>query len=215
MLLGNQTTVSGQKKKLPISCKSEIFNSLMPLPELTYQCPADIPSDSDDRILKLPDRQQALRRMVITLESLTDARWWTTPVSDLNACYIRGQAGELSEDETSQFNGVEHQTALLGNQRIRLLVIPDPCYQTSYNGSNAFLLYRSGSKVYVTQVLDGYFSRLDNSIFLHLFPAQPEKIEIETANITAMRPDYTHLTFVIDKVTHKAVRKSPPGRSRS
>src|SRR4030095_6306851 len=212
VLLANGATVSGQQKKRTISCKSEVFNSLKSLPEVTYQCPADIQNESDDRILKLPERIEALRAVVNTLESFNDAHWWATPGSDLNACYIRGREGELTEDETSQFNGVELQTSLQGDHRIRLVVIPDPCYQTSFNGANAFLLYRSGTKVYVTQVLDGYYSRLDNSVFLHLFRAQPERFEIETVNITAMQPDSTRLSFTIDKVTHKAVRKKSPRR---
>ena len=46
------------------------------------------------------------------------------------------------------------------------MLIPDPCYQTEYGGANAFLLYRKGGRVFVTQMLNGYFSRADNSIGL-------------------------------------------------
>lgn len=65
--------------------------------ELTYQCPADITNDHDDRILRIPDRIKALKSLMHELESFTGARWWNSSVADLNACYLRGQQGELSE----------------------------------------------------------------------------------------------------------------------
>jgi hypothetical protein len=40
-----------------------------------------------------------------------------------------------------------------------------PCYQTQYGGSNAFAAFIvKGGRVTVSQVLDGYFSRADNSV---------------------------------------------------
>ena len=67
------------------------MTALKPLPELTYQCPADITNDYDDRILKIPGRIKALKSLMHELESFTDARWWNSSVADLNACYLRGR----------------------------------------------------------------------------------------------------------------------------
>jgi hypothetical protein len=198
-------TVSGQQRKT-VYCKSETFAALKPLPELTYQCPADLTDDYDDRILKIPERIKALNRLMHQLESFTDARWWNSSVSDLNACYLRGQQGKLNEDETEQFTSPTYQARLLGSDRIRLVLVSDPCYQTSYNGSDAFLLYRNGPKVYVTQVLDGHYSRAERSVYLYLFRSKSDQaVEIETMNISGMRPDSTRHYFIIDKTTHKAV----------
>jgi hypothetical protein len=63
------------------------------------------------------------------------------------------------------------------------MLIPDPCYQTEYGGSNAFLLYRNGGRVFVTEVLDGYFSRADNSIGLAFAKLNGEEIiEVSTGS---------------------------------
>jgi hypothetical protein len=215
LFLATQATVRGQQKKR-VYCKSETFTALKPLPELTYQCPADITDDYDDRILKISERMKALTRLMHELESFTDARWWNSSVADLNACYLRGGQGELSEVETEQFTSPAYQARLLGNNRIRLVLVSDPCYQTSYNGSNAFLLYRNGPRVYVTQVLNGHYSRAERSVFLHLFRSKSDQaVEIETMNISGMRPDSLSYYFIIDKATHKAIPRKGLKRNKS
>jgi len=215
LLLLASTIFPGQRNRKSITCKAGLFSTLKPLPELSYQCPADARDESDDRILKSPDRLQALKSVIAELRSMTDATWWNSPVSDLNACYVRGDAGPLSAEEREKLAGVEYQPRLLGTDQIRLVVLPDPCYQTSFNGANAFLLYRNGSKVTVTQVLDGYYSRLDNSVFLHLPRSQTQPmIEIETVNISGMQPESLRYYYVIDKATNKAVRPKGPHKGR-
>src|SRR5688572_18377987 len=98
------------------------------------------------------------------LAALTNAAWWTTNVVDLNVCDFKHESGPLTEEQRRGFADGEYAFWLFGNDRIRLVLIPDPCYQTQYGGSNAFLLYRNAGKVFATQVLDGYFSRADNSV---------------------------------------------------
>jgi hypothetical protein len=210
------STISfGQEKRRTVTCKADVVAALKPLPESSYQCPSGVTDESDDRILKSPERLQAINSLITELGSLNDSAWWNSPVSDLNACYLRGKPGALSDEEREQFAGVEYQPRLLGNNRIRLVVIPDPRYQTAFNGSNAFLLYRIGPTVYVTQVLNGHYSRLAPSVFLHLFRSNSEQmIEIETANISGMRPERSSHYFVIDKTTHKAVPKTWSKRGR-
>jgi len=123
----------------------------------------------------------------------------------LNICAIHGKPGVLSAEEREQFTSVEYQAGLMGNNRIRLVLTTDPCYQTYFNGADAFLLYRNGSKVYVTEVLDGYYSRLANSVSLKLSQVNAQQlIEIETVNISGMRPETYSYYFVIDKATNKA-----------
>jgi hypothetical protein len=210
LMLSTPSGFSLQKKKAAVSCNSAALAALKPLPELKYTCPGDVADDYDDRILKTPERLQSLKDVTKELESFTNSAWWNSAVSDLNACYLAGKSGPLDQEQQEQFNGPEYQPPVMGNNRIRLIIVSDPCYQTSYGGSNGFILYRDGSRVYVSQVLNGHYSRLGKSVFLRLFSSNAgDSIKITTANISAMQPDYSYHFFDIDRATHKAVpRKS-------
>jgi hypothetical protein len=217
LLLSVPTPAPGQSRNSPLVCKNEAFAAWKPLPELTYECPEDIPNESDDRILKRPDRIAAIKDMIAKLKSFTAPEWWATPVGDLNVCALHGQPGRLSAEEREEYTGPEYQVQLMGDSRIRLILIPDPCYQTYYNGANAYLLHRKGAQVYVTEVFDGYFSRLAKSVALKLNRANGEPvITIETTNISGMRPVTSRYYYVINNVTNEAVPKtrSPQGQKR-
>jgi hypothetical protein len=203
----------GQRRKRVLICKNRAFARLRPLPELSYQCPANVASESDDRILKSPERIEARTGLIRELSSLTDPGWWEALVEDLNLCDVRGKPGQLNAEEKEKYTDPERQPRLLGNNRIRLVVAPDPCYQTYYNGANLFLLYRNGGKVYVTEVLDGYYSRLANSISMRFLRLGGEQvIEISTVNLSGMRPDTSRYYFVIDRATKKAKVKKLSSR---
>lgn len=205
LLLGFAANSFSQRNNKVIACKSGAFAALKPLPELEYECPPDV-IESSDVILKLPERIGAVNGIVRNLETFTSPGWWRTPVDDLNVCYFSGKAGALGKDERAEFTSTEYQVEVMGNSQIRLVLVPDPCYQTYYNGANIFLLYKNGAKVYVTEAIDGYYSRLSNSVFLKFLRVGAEQvIEIKTENILAMQPDETPYYFVIDKATNKAV----------
>lgn len=215
LILASPSLVLPRQANKTVACKSQVFSVSKPLPKLEYQCPANATTDSDDLILKSPERCEAIKRVIDELESFTDLAWWNSSIADLNACYLHGSSGTLTTDEIEQFNGTEYQPGVLGDNHIRLVIVADPCYQTSYNGSNAFLLYRKAQRVFVTQVLDGYYSRLGKSVFLHaLYTSVTPSIRIETANISGMRPEYLDYYFVIDKATNKAVPRKPFKRYR-
>ena len=96
---------------------------------------------------------------------------------------------------------------LFGNDRIRLALIPDPCFQTQYGGANAFLLFREGRRVFVTQVLDGYFSRADNSISVAFAKLKTQQIvEISTGS-GGLNPTLTNYYFVVDPATRQTIPK--------
>jgi hypothetical protein len=214
LLLTPTSSFSQQRNKI-IACKGKAFTALKPLPDLTYRCPPDAANESDDSILKSPERINAINKVVRKLKSFTSPDWWESAVGDLNACYLRGKPGVLSQAEREQFTGEEYQVRLLGNNRIRVVVTPDPCYQTYYNGANAFILYRQGTKVYITEAINGYYSRLEKSLSLKLFRLNAEQvIEIETVNISGMRPETSAYYFVIDKATNKAIPKELVRRGR-
>jgi hypothetical protein len=192
-------SASGQGKGETFVCKQEVFATAKPLPKLNYKCRPDEANDYDESILKRPERIGAIRDYMRQLQALTGRNWWDADVSDLNLCYFSGRAGELAEEEREKFRSGDYQINLFGNSRMRLVLISDPCFQTGYNGSNAFLLYRQNGKVTVTEVLDGYYSRADNSVALDFARLNAEQlIEISTTT-GGLLPYITNYYFAIDK----------------
>ena len=195
-----------QKKQPITACKQQTFAAFKPLPKMEYDCPEGT-NDSDDKILKLPERLAAIRGLVKELEAFTNAAWWQANVDDLNACGVHGSAGEFTDEEKEKWKDGDYSFDLFGNHGFRLALIADPCYSTGYSGSNAFLLYRKDGKVFVSEVLNGYYSRIDNSVGVGFanFNGQ-QLVEIATAN--NMPPTLISYFFVIDQKTNKAIPKN-------
>jgi len=142
------------------------------------------------------------------LRMLANPAWWQTNIDDLNACEMHGSAGVLTDEEKAHFTDGDYQFLLFGNQQIRVVLVYDPCYQTGYNGSNLFVLYRTGGRVFVTEVIDGFFSRADSFLevdFASLNGAQ--LIEVSTAS-GSLHPYVARHYFVIDKMSHRAVPRN-------
>jgi hypothetical protein len=195
-------TVLAQRKTVPV-CRSTTFAALKPLPKLEYECPEDL-IESDEQILKTPDRLAALGEIAAELEGFTSPAWWRAGVAELNACEIHGRAGALDSDERARLKQGDFRSSLFGNQQMRLVLLADPCYQPGYNGSVAFLLYWDGGKVFVSKILDGYYSRVDNSVGLDFANLNGRQIiEISTGN--SMPPAIVNFYYVIDPNTHRAV----------
>lgn len=167
-----------QRKPVTV-CKKPAAAALQHMPELDYQCGE---TEWDEKQLKAPGRLAALNRVLTELSALSSPEWWQTSVADLNTCdFKQGQPGTLNVEERRQFTDGEYRFWLFGDNQIRLVLIPYPCYQTEYGGTNGFLLFRDQEKVHVTQVLDGYFSRADNPIILNFGKLNNELvIEIAT-----------------------------------
>ena len=192
----------GQTKPLS-SCKQAVFTAFKPLPELKYGCPEGL-NDSDYKILHLPERTTAIENLEQDLTSFADANWWLATVAELDTCEIHGRAGELTREEQEKLNDRDYWLRLFGDHQVRLVLTADPCYQTGYNGSNAFLLYRKGAKVFVTKLLDGYYSRIDNSVGFDSANLSGEMlIEISTAN--NMPPEFTNYYFTIGRKSNRAI----------
>ena len=191
-----------KRQRVPV-CSQTTFAAFRRLPKLSYQCPQRF-DESDEEILKVPERIAALNRLAQELESFTDAAWWQARVEDLNACEMHGEAGDLDAEEKASLTRGDYPISLFGNQSLRLILVTDPCYQTGYNGSVAFLLYREGGRVFVTRILDGNYSRVDNSVGFDFANFNGQKIiEVSTGN--SMPPSVTDRYFVIDAQTHRAV----------
>lgn len=188
------------------ACKQSVFRVLKPMPELEYSCD-EFPNDWDEKNLKHPARVAAIRNLMSQLSSFLTAGWWQADTSDLNVCDFAGKAGALTADQRRDFKN-EYVQWLFGDSRIRLVLVPDPCYQTGYGGANAFLLHRKGDRVYVTQALDGYFSRADNSVGIAFAKLNAEEIiEIATGS-GGLNSTLTNYYFAIDPATNTAVPKN-------
>ena len=194
-----------QKTKPITACKQSTFAAFKPLPKMEYDCPEGA-NDSDDKILKLPARLAAIRGLVKELEGFTNAAWWQAEIDDLNACKVHGSAGELTAEEKEGWKRGDYSFDLFGNHEFRLALIADPCYQTGYSGSNAFLLYRKNGRVFVSQVLNGYYSRVDNSVGIDFANLNGQQL-VEVATANSMAPSLVSYFFVIDPKTNKAIPK--------
>jgi hypothetical protein len=178
-----------------------------PMPELSYPCDDQL-QDWDEKILKLPARVDAIQKLIAELSTFSEPAWWTADAVDLSVCDFAKRVGPLTSEQRHDFLSSEYLFWLFGNDPIRLVLIPDPCYQTQYGGANAFLLYRDHNRVVVTQVLDGYFSRADNSVGLAFAKLGTEDIvEISTGS-GGLNPTLTNYYFGIDPRSKRAVPKN-------
>jgi hypothetical protein len=196
---------AAQSQKLVPNCMQAPFDALKPFPKIEYDCPEGV-NDFDDKILKLPQRLASIRGVIKELETFTNPLWWEASVDELNACTIHKSVGTLTAEEKESWLSGDHFFELIGNKQMRIVLLTDPCYQTGFGGSNAFLLYHKGGKVFVSQVLNGYYSRVDNSVGLDFAKLNGQQIiEISTAN--SMPPSLYYYYFAIDPRTNKAVPK--------
>jgi len=195
-----------QEKAKLLSCKSAVLAAFKPLPKLKYQCDAEL-ADYDQKVLKLPNRIKAIKALERKLESFASAAWWQASVDDLNVCELHHKAGVLNQEEQEKINDGDYSYDLFGNHSLRLAFLPDPCYYTGYGGSNAFVLYRTAGRVFVTEVLDGFSSRADNPLRLAFGDLQGQQI-IEISTWTGgLHPSATNYYFAIDHKTNKAAPK--------
>jgi hypothetical protein len=207
LLLIASASAFAQKTKPITSCKQTVFAAFKPLPKMEYDCPADL-IESDDKILKLPGRIAALNEVAHQLRILANPAWWQTNIDELNACEMHGSAGALTTEEKAHFADGDYQVLLFGDRQIRVVLVRDPCYQTGYNGSNLFVLYRAGGKVFVTEVIDGFFSRADSFLDVAFANLNGEQlIEVSTAS-GSLHPYVANHYFVIDKTSRRAVPRN-------
>ena len=196
-----------QRRQPVLICKQPVFAALKPMPDISYECDSQL-NAWDEKILKLPARVTAIKTLMTELSSFSDAAWWAADVVDLSVCDYTNAPGRLTSEQRRSFMNGEYVFWLFGDSRIRLALIPDPCYQSEYGGANAFLLYRNGGRVFVTQALDGYFSRADNSVGLAFAKLNGQEIiEISTGS-GGLTPSLTNYYFVIDPRTHQAVPRN-------
>lgn len=194
------------QRNRPTVCSQVAFAAYKPLPDLEYECPEE-GSGSDEALMKLPARLAAIRKAEKVLASFTSTGWWNANAEELNNCEIHGRAGRLTSEEQKKVNDGDYDLKVFGNHQMRLIMLRDPCYATEYSGANGFVLYRLAGKVFVTQVLNGYASRVANSVGIDFATMNGEQlIEISTAN--SFPPSLVSYYFAIDPKTNQAVPKN-------
>jgi hypothetical protein len=185
-------------------CSQVAFAAYKRLPALEYECPEG--SDSDEALMKVPARLAGIRMIEKVLQTFDSAAWWNADAEELNNCEIHGRAGRLTNEEKKKVSDGDYDLKVFGNYQMRLIMLRDPCYATEYSGANGFLLYRRDRKVFVTQVLNGYASRVANSVGIDFAAMNGEQlIEISTAN--SFPPSLVSYYFAIDTKTNHAVPK--------
>ena len=206
----HSTSSSLQRSQPALVCKRSVFAALKPAPELSYPCD-DRLQDWDEKILKLPARVEAIKKLASELETFSDPAWWTADAVDLSICDYAQKPGPLTSTQRHDFLSSEYLFWLFGNERMRLVLLPDPCYQTQYGGANAFLLYRNNgvsrerASVVVSQVLDGYFSRADNSVGMAFAKLGAEDIIEVSTGSGGLNPTLTNYYFTIDPHSKRAI----------
>ena len=206
-LIGLSSISFAQRSNPVLVCKRPVLAALKPVPELSYQCNEQL-NDYDEKILKLPERVAAIKTLMSQLASFNDTAWWSADAVDLSVCEFAEEPGTLTREQRRSFMNGEYAFWLFGNDRVRLVLISDPCYQTQYGGANAFVLYRDGGRVTVSQVLDGYFSRADNSVTMAFAKLGTEEIIEVATGSGGLTPSLTNYYFVIDPQTKQAVPKN-------
>ena len=211
----NPSKTFAQRSKQPaLVCKKAVLAALKLMPELSYPCDEEL-QPWDEKILKLPARVEAIKNLTADLATISDPVWWKPDAVDLSVCEFSKHIGPLTATERHDFFGGDYVFWLFGDSRMRLMLIPDPCYQTEYGGSNAFLLYRNGGavprdgdQIVVTEVLDGYFSRADNSLGLDFAKLGSEEIVEVSTGSGGLNPTLTNYYFTIDPRTKHAIPKN-------
>ena len=203
LLAASAKLASAQRNRATV-CSAAAFAAYKPLPALEYECPEG--SDSDEALMKLPARLVGIRVIEKVLRTFDSAAWWNVDADELNYCELHGKAGRLTTEEKQKVTDGDYDLKVFGNHQMRLIMLRDPCYATGYSGANGFLLYRNGGKVFVTQVLNGYASRVANSVGIDFAMWNGEQlIEISTAN--SFPPALVSFYFAINPKTNHAVPK--------
>jgi hypothetical protein len=189
----------------PLRCTKQALAALIAVPKLEYEC-----EEQNEDNLKSPERRAAMQRYLRDLESsLAGASWWDTSVDDLGICSIVHEARLMTDEERRQYS--EERTVLCGDRSTRLVLVEDPCIWYSASALNAYILERAAGRVYATQVLNAYFTRVDRAVDMSLAQLNGETlILVETHTSDGFMPPSLFTTcyaFTIDPRSHRAVPK--------
>ena len=181
-------------------CTKQALAALKSIPKLNYDCSGD----SDDEIQQSPGRRAALKAYLPKLESAVGPGFWAASADELNACATRNsERAKTPEDQRE----IDSNPRVLGDESTRLILLLDPCVKYSYITQNGFILQRVGGRVYSSQVLDAFYSRLDPGVELQLARHNGKTVVVVETNSEPMMNTLfsTFHVYSIDSGTHRAV----------
>src|SRR5215467_1179631 len=196
----SQARPQRQSQQTKARCTKQALAALKSIPKLTYECT----DDSDDEIQQSPGRRAALKDYLPKLESAAGPGFWAASAGDLNACAIRNnERAKTPEDQLE----IDSNPRVLGDGSTRLILLLDPCVKYSYITQNGFILQRAGGRVYSSQVLDAFYSRLDPGVELQLARHNGKTVVVVETNSEPMMNTLfsTFHLYSIDPGTHRAV----------
>jgi len=190
----------------PLRCTKEALSALKPIPQFDYEC-----AEREEDNLKSPERRAALKDYLGELEStFRDANWWAAPVDDLNVCSIIHEGRAMTAAERRDILGNNDEINLYGDGSTRLVVVVDPCIKYSYSTVNAYVLQRANNRVYVTQVVDSFYSRADNAVRMRLAAQNGERLMIiEKGLVDGLMPPQVKVTWAIYAINPNTYRAVP------
>jgi hypothetical protein len=181
-------------------CTKQALAALKSIPKLDYDCTGD----SDDEIQQSPGRRAALKAYRPKLESAVGPGFWAASVDELNACATRNNERARTPEDQRE---LDSNPRVLGDGSTRLILSLDPCVKYSYITQNGFILQRAGGRVYSSQVLDAFYSRLDPGVELHLARHNGATVVVvETNSEATMNTLFsTFHVYSLDPQTHRTV----------
>lgn len=116
----------------------------------------------------------------------------------------------MKDKEREEFADGVDSIDLFGDNRTRMVTVIDPCIRYSYQTFNGFILEDFDNRVFVTQVLDAFYSRADNAIDMRIAYSNGQRlIVIQTDTLEPVTPPpypyETYTVYKIDPNTHHAV----------
>lgn len=173
---------------------AEILGS-RPVPlTIEYRCPKQF-QGFEVELLDSPVRMAAKRALISALETKLAGSWWKAPAEALNNCYA-----QVSKQEGGP------PRIVFGDSELRLVKAEDSCFQTGFDGSALFLLSLKEGRTVVSELKDGYYSRIEESVaFRTQLVAGRRIVEIEMSGEYGMYPVVSKLFFSLDQSSGKAV----------
>src|SRR6185369_2111922 len=112
-----------QRSKPALVCKRSVLAALKPIPQLSYRCDGEL-NDWDEKILKLPARIEAIKKLTAELTTFSEPAWWAVDAVDLGVCDYTQKVGPLTSTQHHDFLGGDYLFWLFGNERMRLVLVP-------------------------------------------------------------------------------------------
>ena len=136
--------------KTPV-CEAVSLAAVAKIPQLPLTCQDDgsqlCSSDTPSTLYDNPECKSVAGIYAKRLDKILTPRWWGTKTDALETCRVHGKAGALTNDESDNLE-MGYGPLVQGNDRVRMLVLPDVC--TVAGMANVILVVRTARGNVVT-----------------------------------------------------------------